>query len=78
VAYAPGLDISSCSATRKKAEKNLKEAVLFFLEEAENIGTLEQILEESGFVKRKSRLEGPRFISVERVSLSLPLAHAKT
>ena len=77
VAYAPELDISSCGLTRNKAEKNLMEAVRLFLEEAENMGTLEQILEESGFVKRKSRLEGPKVISIDRVSLSLPAAHAK-
>jgi hypothetical protein len=33
---------------RKKALKNLKEAVRLFLEEAEKLGTLEQILEEAG------------------------------
>jgi len=54
------------------------EAVRLFLEEAEKMGTLEQILEESGYVKRKTRLEGPQFVSVQRISLPLPLIHAKT
>ncbi len=78
VAYAPELDTSSCGLTRNEAKKNLKEAVRLFLEEAEHMGTLEQILEESGFVRKKSRLEGPKIISIERVSLSLPPVHAKT
>jgi predicted RNase H-like HicB family nuclease len=42
------LDVSSCGGTKEKALKNLKEAVGFFLEEAEKLGTLEQILEEAG------------------------------
>ena len=78
VAYAPELDVSSCGQTRQKAERNLMEAVRLFLEEAEKMGTLEQILEESGYVKRKTRLDGPKFVSVQRVSLPLPLIHAKT
>ena len=41
------------------------------------MGTLEQILEEAGYSKRKSKLEGPKFIGTQRVSLPLPLEHAK-
>lgn len=78
VAYAPELDISSCGGTREKARKNLLEAVRLFLDEAEKRGTLEQILEEAGYMKRKQKLEGPKLISIQRVSLPLPLAHAKT
>lgn len=48
VAYAPELDISSCCGTPERAKKNLLEAVRLFLEEAEKMGTLEQILQEAG------------------------------
>jgi len=48
VAYAPELDISSCGGTEAKAKKNLLEAVHLFLEEADRMGTLDQILEEAG------------------------------
>jgi hypothetical protein len=65
------------AAAVKKALKNLKEAVRLFLEEAEKLGTLEQILEEAGYLKRRSRLEGPKFIGTQRASLPLPMAHAK-
>ena len=41
VAHALELDVSSCGGTKEKALKNLKEAVRLFLEEAENMGTLE-------------------------------------
>lgn len=63
---------------KEKAEKNLLEAVRLFLEEVGRMGTLDQILEESGYVKRRSKLEGPKFISVQHVRLPLPFIHAKT
>ena len=78
VAYAPELDISSCGGTPEKAKKNLLEAVRLFLEEAEKMGTLQQILQEAGYVVRKRKLEAPKLVSLKRVSLPLPLAHAKT
>jgi predicted RNase H-like HicB family nuclease len=78
VAYATELDVSSCGDTRRKAERNLIEAVRLFLDEAEKMGTLDQILQESGYVKRKTRLEGPKFIGIQQISLPLPMVHAKT
>ena len=51
VAHALELDISSCAGSQDKAIRNLKEAVRLFLEEAEKMGTLEQILEEAGYSK---------------------------
>ena len=73
VAHTRELDVSSCGGTRQKTLQNLKEAVRLYLEEAEKMGTLEQILAEAGYLKRKSKLQGPRFIATERVSLPLPL-----
>jgi predicted RNase H-like HicB family nuclease len=73
VAYTRELDLSSCAGTQQKALQNLKEAVRLFLEEAEKMGTLQQILEEAGYLKRKSKLQGPRFITTRRVSLPMPL-----
>ena len=77
MAYTRELDLSSCGGSQKKAVSNLKEAVRLYLEEAEKIGTLSQILEEAGYLKRKSKLLGPKFITIQRVSLPLPLEHAK-
>jgi predicted RNase H-like HicB family nuclease len=77
VAYTPELDLSSCGDTEGKALTNLKEAVRLFLEEADKIGTLNQILEEAGFLKHNDRLEGPEFVSTQRVSLPLPLLHVR-
>jgi predicted RNase H-like HicB family nuclease len=59
VAHALELDVSSCGGSKEKALKNLKEAVRLF---AENMGTLEQILEETGYSKRKQKIASPKFI----------------
>lgn len=78
VAHTPELDISSCAYSKEKARKNLVEAVRLFLEEAEKMGTLEEILEEAGYVRRKHMFEGPKFVGMQRVTLSLPPAHAQS
>ena len=77
VAHTRELDLSSCGGTQQRAVQNLKEAVRLFLEEAEKMGSLEQILEEAGYLKRKSKLQGPKFITTQLISLPLPLEHVK-
>jgi predicted RNase H-like HicB family nuclease len=79
VAHALELDISSCGGTKEKALKNIKEAVRLFVEQAEAMGTLDQILKEAGYTKSRQKLEGPKVVSMQRISLPLPgLTHAKT
>ena len=68
VAHTRELDVSSCGGTKEKALRNLKEAARLFLEEAERMGTLDQILEEAGYSKRRSKLEGPKFVGTQRLS----------
>jgi predicted RNase H-like HicB family nuclease len=53
VAHALELDISSCGGTKVKALKNIKEAVRLFVEEAEAMGTLDQILKEASARTRR-------------------------
>ena len=77
VAHALEIDVASCGNSKEKALKNLKVAVGLFLEEGEKMGNLNQILEEAGYTKRKTRMESPKFISVQQLSLPLPLIHAK-
>jgi predicted RNase H-like HicB family nuclease len=50
VAHNPQLDISSCGDTAEEAKKNLREAVTAFIAETRSMGTLQQILEEAGFL----------------------------
>jgi len=77
VAHALELDVSSCGGTKDKAVKNLKEAIRLFLEEADKMGTLKQILQEAGYTTGKQKIASPKFVSVQRMSLPLPLTHAK-
>jgi len=77
VAHALELDVTSCGGTKDKALRNLEEAVRLFLEEAEKMGTLEQILHEAGYTGTRQKMESPKFVSVQRMTLQLPPTHAK-
>ena len=70
VAYCPELDISSCGNTVEHAKEMLKTAIRLFLEEAENMGTLEDILEETNYKKDASgKWLPPKIVATEFVSL---------
>lgn len=77
VAHALELDVSSCGGAKDKAIRNLEQAVRLFLEEAEKMGTLERILEEAGYTRRRAKLTSPTFVSVRRMTLPLPPPHAE-
>jgi len=70
VAYSPKLDVSSCGSSVDEARRNLKTAVRLFLEEAEKMGTLEDILCEAGYEKASyGAWTAPRLIATEHMSL---------
>ena len=70
VAYCPKLDISSCGNTVEQAKKMLKMATRLSLEEAEKMGTLEDILEEANYKKDTSgKWLPPKLVATEFVSL---------
>lgn len=77
VAHALELDVSSCGGSSERAVKNLKEAVRLFLEECEKMGTLERVLKEAGYTKSGQKLRSPKIVSIQQISLPLPLTHAK-
>ncbi len=70
VAYNPQLNLSSWGKTIEAAKKNFYEATEAFLEEAERMGSLEQILEEAGFIFDKN-WKAPKILVSERMSLAL-------
>jgi len=71
IAFCPELDVSSCGESVEHAKNMLKTAVRLFLEEAEKMGTLEEILEESRYTKDENgRWLPPRLIATELVSAS--------
>jgi predicted RNase H-like HicB family nuclease len=59
VALAPELNVSSFGETPEEAQESITEALEAFLEECERMGTLEDILEESGFLKLNDEKESP-------------------
>lgn len=69
VAYCPELDISSCGNTTEHA-KEMRKFVKLFLEEAEKMGTLEDVLEKSRFKKDMSgRWFPPKLVATELISV---------
>jgi len=51
VALTPELKVSSFGETIEEAQKSIKEAIEAFIEECQEMGTLEEVLEEAGFLK---------------------------
>jgi predicted RNase H-like HicB family nuclease len=72
VSHAKELEVCSCGRTIKEAKKNLIEAVECFLETAEKMGTLDQILEEAGFVKKRNVWKAPDIVSTEKTKIAIP------
>jgi len=66
VAYVPELDVSSCGRTNEDAQRNIQDAVQGFLETSADIGTLEQVLRESGYTRAGERWEAPEFVALQR------------
>jgi len=71
VAHCPELDVSSCGHDVDEARLNLKTAVRLFVEEAEKLGTLEDILREAGYQHgADGKWKSPRIIATEVMSLA--------
>jgi predicted RNase H-like HicB family nuclease len=66
VAYVPELDLSSCGATSDDARRNIRDAVKGFLETSSRMGTLDEILEESGYRRKDGAWEPPEFVAFGR------------
>lgn len=52
IGVTPKLSISSFGETLDAARASLQEAVKAFLEECDRMGTLQEVMEEAGFVRR--------------------------
>jgi len=72
IAYASDLDISSVGKTANQAKSCLREAVSLFIEEANRMGTLVAILEESGFERRGKTYRPRPVLAREKMTLALP------
>lgn len=72
MAYVPEIDVSSGGRSPDEARKNIRDAVEGFLEAARAAGTLDEILEESGFAREAGGWRGPDLVSIERMTLPQP------
>lgn len=72
VAHTPDLDISSAGETVEAAKVHLLEAVEAFLEEAQRMGTLADILEEAGYERTPEGWKAPDLLTQERAKVALP------
>jgi len=68
VAHATPLDVASCGARPAEARQALDEAVNLFLATAEQHGTLEEVLQEAGYVLEAGRWVSPAWVAWERHS----------
>lgn len=71
VSFNPELRVASCGDTPEEAKRMLREAIQIFLEEAEQMGTLDTILEEAGFLRTKKTWRDPHFVSLEHMSVAV-------
>ncbi len=69
VALCPDLDVSSFGDTPEEAKRSLQEALEAFLEQCETMGTLEQVLEESGFSRRNGSWLARQPITAELLAI---------
>jgi len=69
VGICPALSVSSLGETLLEAKQSVQEALLAFIEECEDMGTLIEVLEESGFILKDGVWMYPQPIAVEIVTL---------
>lgn len=68
VAHAMPLDVMSAGRTPDEARKALDEAVHLFLVTAADMGTLDDVLQETGYELRNGIWAAPAWIAIERHS----------
>jgi predicted RNase H-like HicB family nuclease len=71
VGLCPELNVSSFGDTEEEAEKSIKEAISLFIEECNNMGTLEQVLEEAGYKLNGNTWIPREMIKEKRIELEL-------
>jgi predicted RNase H-like HicB family nuclease len=68
IAHAMPLDVMSAGPSPEEARKALDEAVHLFLVTAAQMGTLEDVLQESGYELRRGGWVSPAWVAIERRS----------
>ena len=72
--YCPELDIASCGHTLEEAKKNLLEVISIQLEETAKMGTLDEFLDESGYVQEGNIVKtNKKIVCFEEISIPIPV-----
>jgi predicted RNase H-like HicB family nuclease len=71
VALSPELNVSSFGETIDEAKESIKEAIEAFLEECREMGTLDEVLEESGFLRVENTWQSRRPVAEEILALAV-------
>ena len=71
VAVSPELNVSSFGDTIEEAKTSAKEAIEAFIEECENMGTLKDVLEDSGFLKINDSWKLREPVAKEEIAFAL-------
>lgn len=69
VGLCPDLDVSSFGETIEEARNSLREALGAFVEECAAMGTLDEVLEESGFMREDQKWLSRQPVSAELVAV---------
>ncbi len=69
VGLCPDLDVSSFGETIEEAKNSLREALEAFVEECAAMGTLAEVLEETGFVRQNGTWLSRQPVSTELVAV---------
>lgn len=69
IAHVPELDVPTCGDTEAEASRNIADAVQGFLVTAKEQGTLNDILQEAGYLFEDGRWKAPVLVGVEHMSV---------
>jgi hypothetical protein len=70
IAHCVPLDVSSCGHDLEEAQRNIRDAVEGFVVACEKLGTLKEVLEESGFTQAGEVWLPPALLSTANVDIS--------
>jgi predicted RNase H-like HicB family nuclease len=73
IAHCVPLDVSSCGRDLEEARRNIRDAVAGFIEACEEMGTLEEVLEESGFVKQGDDWVPPALLTSDSIDVPVTI-----
>lgn len=71
IAHCVPLDVSSCGHDLEEAQRNIRDAVAGFVVACEKMGTLQEVLEESGFTQEDEVWLPPALLATTNVDITV-------